>query len=285
MMDRKTIARKATAEALRIRLRAGCSIDTPICVYDVAERLGIEVRFFDLPSLEGVYYSSPNPHIILSSLRPPGRRAFTCAHELGHYSRGDSTCLDEVVEQYTAPRFDPKEFYADCFGGALLMPKTAVERAFALRQWAISECTPDQVYAVCNYFGVGYATLVQHLTWGLLLLPPSRSQQLLKVAPRRAQALAVGWETSNTVWIVDRHWVGKPIDVECDDLLFLHERVRSEGKCIEPIDGNSDGRLLRAREPGIGRLEDDSGWSAFIRVSRRAFVGRNIHRHIEEADD
>ena len=51
------------------------------------------------------------------------------------------------------------------------MPKMAVERAFALRKWSISECTPDQVYMVSNYFGVGYTTLIHHLRNALLLLP------------------------------------------------------------------------------------------------------------------
>ena len=285
MMDRRLIARKATAEALRTRLKAGYGMDIPICVYDIAGRLGIEVRFFDLASLEGVYYNLPSPHIILSSLRPPGRRAFTCGHELGHHSRGDGTCLDEIVEQWVEPRFDPKEFYADCFAGALLMPKTAVERAFALRRWAINDCTPDQVYAVSNYFGVGYSTLVHHLSRGLLLLPGSRAEHLLKIPPRRAQALAVGWETPNMVWIVDRHWIGRPIDVEAGDLILLHESPRIEGDCAELVADMADGRLLRAKGPGIGRLEDSSGWSAFVRVSRRAFVGRDVHRHQEEADD
>ena len=284
-MDRRTIARKATAEALRTRVRAGYGLDTPLCVYDLAGRLGVEVRFFDLPSMEGVYYNSPKPHIVLSSLRPAGRRAFTCGHELGHHSRGDGTCLDEIVEQWVRPRFDPKEFYADCFAGALLMPKTAVERAFALRKWAISDCTPDQVYAISNYFGVGYTTLVHHLSRGLLLLSSSRAEQLLKIAPRRAQALAVGWETPETVWVVDEHWVGRPIDVEAGDLILLHARARIEGKCAGPVGGAADVRLLKATEPGIGRLEDGSGWAAFVRVSRRAFVGRDVHRHQEETDD
>ena len=285
MMDRRTIARKATAEALRTRLRAGYGLDTPICVYDLAGRLGIEVRFFDLPSLEGMYYNSPKPHIILSSLRPSGRRAFTCAHELGHHSRGDGTCLDEMVERWVGPRFDPAEFSADCFAAALLMPKTAVERAFALRKWTINECTPEQAYAISNNFGVGYTTLVHHLSRGLLLLSSSRAERLLKVQPRRAQAMAVGWETPNMVWVVDRHWVGRPIDVEAGDLILLHERTRLEGDCAERVTDMADGRLLRAKEPGVGRLEDSSGWSAFIRVCRRTFVGRDIHRHREEAGD
>ena len=285
MMDRRTIARKATAEAFRTRLRAGYGLDTPICVYDLAGRLGIEVRFFDLPSMEGVYYSTPKPHIILSSLRPAGRRAFTCSHELGHHSRKDGTCLDEIVEQWARPLYDPKEFYADCYAGALLMPKTAIERGFALRKWQISECTPDQVYAMSNFFGVGYTTLVHHLSRGLLLLSSAHAERLLKVAPRRAQALAVGWETLETVWVVDRHWVGRPIDVEAGDLILLHERTRTEGNCAEPVRGVADGRLLRATKPGIGRLEGSTGWASFVRVSRRAFVGRDVHRHQEEADD
>ena len=275
----------ATAEALRTRVRAGHGLDSPICVYDLARHLGIEVRYLDLPSMEGMYYNSGKPHIILSSLRPAGRRAFTCGHELGHHSRGDGTCLDEMVEQWVRPCYEPKEFYADCFSGSLLMPKRAVEKAFALRNWVVSECTPGQVYVISNYFGVGYSTMVHHLNRGLLLLSSSHTERLLRVAPRRAQALAVGWETPETVWVVDKHWIGRPIDVEVGDLILLHESTIFEGTCTEPVEGIERGRLLRATEPGIGRLEDSSGWAAFTRVSRRAFVGRDVHRHQEEAND
>ena len=87
------------------------------------------------------------------------------------------------------------------------------------------------------------------------------------------------------VWVVDGHWVGRPIDVEAGDLILLHESPRIEGDSAEAVADIADGRLLRAKEPGIARLEDSSGWSAFIRVSRRDFVGRDVHRHREEADD
>ena len=285
MMDRRAIARQAIAEALRMRLRAGYGLGDAICVYDLAQHLGVEVRFLDIPSMEGMYYSAPEPHIILSSLRPPRRRAFTCAHELGHHSRGDGTHLDKLVEQWERPQFDPNEFAANCFAGALLMPKMAVERAFALRKWRISECTPDQIYVVSNYFGVGYITLIRHLRSALLLLSGPRAEQLSKITPRRAQVLSLGWETSDTVWIVDRHWTGRPIDVEVDDFIFVYGQPRVEGRCTEHVADRDGGRLLRARQPGLGRLADSSGWSAYIRVSRRAFVGRNLFRHQEDADD
>ena len=151
MMDRKTVARQSMAAALRMRRSAGFPLEEAICVYGLAERLGIEVRFADIPSMEGMYYRASEPAIILSSLRPAGRRAFTCAHELGHHSNGDGTSVDQLVGKPHRSGFDAKEFAADCFAGALLMPKMAIQRAFALREWDIQECTPAQVYTVSNY--------------------------------------------------------------------------------------------------------------------------------------
>ena len=43
-------------------------------------------------------------------------------------------------------------------------------------------------------------------------------------------------------------------------------------------------RLFRARRPGLGKIRNNEGWSAFVRVSRRAFVGRSIFRHLAEED-
>ena len=105
MNDRRAIARTAMAAALRTRLFVGYRLDHAVCVYDLAEKLGVEVRFLDLPSMEGMYSSASGPTIIVSSLRPPGRRAFTCAHELGHHNRSDGVEIDELVEQWDKPRF------------------------------------------------------------------------------------------------------------------------------------------------------------------------------------
>ena len=285
MNDRRAIARQAMAAALRTRLSIGYGLDHAVCVYDLAEKLGVEVRFLDLPSMEGMYTSSSSPTIIVSSLRPSGRRAFTCAHELAHHNRSDGVKIDELVEQWDKPRFDPKEFGADCFAGALLMPKMAVSRAFAIRGWNMEECTPEQAFMVAGYFGVGYTTLVHHLTSALLVLPHTRAQALQKVSPRRAQSLLLGWQTSQTVVVVDAHWTGRPVDVEVGDLIFVRGGAQSEGACIELSSDVEHGRLFRAAMPGIGRLEAGITWSAFVRVSRRDYVGRALYRHWEEAGD
>ena len=273
------------AAALRMRGSTGFALDEAICVYDLAERLGIEVRFADIPSMEGMYYRASEPAIILSSLRPSGRRAFTCAHELGHHSNGDGTSVDQLVGKPHRSDFDAKEFAADCFAGALLMPKMAVQRAFTLRGWDIQECTSGQVYIVSSYFGVGYSTLVHHMRGALQLLPDAHAAALLKVSARKAQAQALGWESQDTVWIVDPHWTGRAVDVEAGDLVLVQGQPAFEGRCMAQVQNMKDGQLFRACRPGIGKFCDDKGWSAFVRVSRRAFVGRSIFRHLEEGDE
>lgn len=283
--DRKSIARKSIFEALRTRQRVGHGLSEAICPYDLAESLGVEVRFLDIPSMEGMYYSSATPHIIISSLRPPGRRSFTCAHELGHHVSGDGTHMDEFATGLKRTGRDSKEFAADCFAGALLMPKLAVERAFAVRKWSPHNCTPGQVFVVAGYFGVGYVTLIEHMKSSLSLLSPAHATGLLKTKPIRAQSMALGWETSLRAWIVDRHWTGRPADVEVDDLICVPGKPVVEGSCVEQAGSGVGTALLRARRPGIARLEDSTGWATFVRVSRRTFVGRNLHRHHEDADE
>ena len=285
MNERRAIARQAIMAALRTRLSLGYGLDHAVCVYDLAEKLGVEVRFLDLPSMEGMYMSTSSPIIIISSLRPPGRRAFTCAHELGHHNRSDAVEIDEFVEQWDKPRFDPKEFAADCFAGSLLMPKVAVSKAFASRGWRIEECTPQQAFMVAGYFGVGYTTLIHHLRSALKVLPDTRAQTLLRVSPRKAQSLLVGWQTPQKVTVLDAHWTGRAVEVEVGDLIFVRGGAQSEGSCVEPAPEVEHGRLFRAVRPGIGRLEAGLAWSVFVRVARRDYVGRAMYRHREEAGD
>ena len=285
MNDRRAMARQAVSAALRVRRSAGYGFDHALCVYDLAEKLGVEVRFLDLPSVEGMLLSAVNPTVIVSSLRPPGRRAFTCAHELGHHNRGDGVEIDELVEQWEMPRFDPKEFVADCFAGTLLMPKAAVSRAFAIRGWTMEECTPAQAFIVAGYFGVGYATLIHHLRGALGVLPDARAQALLKVGPRKALSLLLGQETPHTVVAVDIHWTGRAVDVEVGDLILVRGEAQSEGECVEPAADLEQGRLFRAASPGVGRLEVATTWAAFVRVSRPDYVGRAVYRHWEDAED
>jgi FixJ family two-component response regulator len=70
------------------------------------------VRFNNI-NMEGVYRRGLPPRIHLSARRPLPRRAYNCAHELGHHVFGHGSSIDELREDAKAqPWEDPKEFLA-----------------------------------------------------------------------------------------------------------------------------------------------------------------------------
>ena len=123
-------AEQAVASALRLRASQGISPRNPVRVFDIAEKAGVDVRFLALPSMEGAFISNP-PTILLSSLRPSGRRAFTCAHELGHWTFGDTFAIDEIQERRDGPAAQvSNEWAAQVFAGTLLMPSRVLKNPF-----------------------------------------------------------------------------------------------------------------------------------------------------------
>ena len=124
IFHKKELTSTAITKAWRLRKVCGLSLDTPVNIYDFSTSQGLEVKFIDIEAMEGIYLLADKPTIMVSSLRPAGRQAFTCAHELGHHVFGHGEQYDELVEQREPGRqFDPIEYQADCFAGALLMPK------------------------------------------------------------------------------------------------------------------------------------------------------------------
>ncbi len=287
MYWRRSLVMHAANAALHVRQSAGLGLWTPLCVYDLAEKLGIEVRFVDIPSLEGMYCKNPAPLILVSSLRPSGRQAFTCAHELGHHVYKHGNRIDDIIAQsFAKGRFDPEEFLADCFAGFLLMPKSAVSHAFTIRGWDMRSCTPLQLYTIAGMFGVGYTSLIQHMASTLNLLPRSRANELTNVSPRQIRSNHLGREIKEDLVLVDAHWSERPIDVQVGDLIQLPADVISEGVCVSLSEQREEVLFFRAAVPGLGRFHQPStGWSVYVRVSRQGYVGRSIFRHLEDPDD
>ena len=141
-----------------------------ICVYDLVERCGVELRFLSIPSMEGIYSAGAPPIIAISSLRQSGRQRFTCAHELGHHVFRHGTRIDQFEGQEKVRRFDPQEFIVDCFADFLLMPKLAIVAAIKARGINLQTATPLQFFTLAGYFGVGYKTIVHHLWRNLGLI-------------------------------------------------------------------------------------------------------------------
>jgi hypothetical protein len=282
---RRDLVRSAIAHALRVRQAANIPFWDAVCPFDLAEQRGVEVRFQALASFDGV--RSGDSKIVVSSLRPPGRKAFTCAHELAHEVFDHGVQFDEFVECRDAPRKDePEEIIADAFAGFLLMPKSAVEHGLAVRKWHLTSCGPAEIYSLASWLGVGYTSLTWHLQCGLRMLGASRAEELRNARLPRIREEILGRACPRELVIVDSHWRGRPVDIQVDDFALMPANGRAEGSCVEAAPDATGRVLVRGVTPGIGRLIlEESGWSSFVRVSRRDYVGRNKYRHLEESND
>lgn len=83
--NRRTLATQAMQAAVATRARAKLDQIGPICIYRLCETLGVAVRFNNI-NMEGQRGLAPRIH--LSARRPLPRRAYNCAHELGHHVFG-----------------------------------------------------------------------------------------------------------------------------------------------------------------------------------------------------
>jgi Zn-dependent peptidase ImmA (M78 family) len=292
MQARISMARDALSRALVVRSNLKISLYEPIDVFDVAHKLDIEVRFADVATLEGMYQKQPNPVIVVSALRPPGRQAFTCAHEIGHHVYDHGLKMDDVLELHVLGRriFRAEEFIADCFGAFLLMPPTAIRSAFVKRGWKPSEGTPEQFFTIATEFGVGYASLITHLNVMMRDIPDSVSERLLKHKPKSIRIALLEGVVGNTsgsyLSIVDQYWGNEKLSVCTGDYILAPLSTMCDKDCVEHLTGSMLGEIFRAKQPGIGELFiPQLSRPVQVRVSRRNFTGRSIYRHLEEADE
>jgi len=280
------LALQAYQKALEVRNSLNKGRKIPVCIYDLARELEVEVRFVnDLTSLEGMYSKDSNL-ILLSSLRPYGRRAFTCAHELGHHIFGHGDRIDKVSDiPYIANEKDPEEYLADLFAGFLLMPKPAIIQAFEVRGLRFDTCQANELYAIAGYFGVGYSTLIHHMRRTLDLFSWSHADKLLKFAPQKIRTQILGRTVKEDLFIVDLNWTDRAIDIQVGDFILSLAQTINDKDCIQPVEQSQKGKLFRGVKPGVERVYDPrSGWAAYVRVSRRDYAGRSIFRNDEDPD-
>jgi len=286
MERRKNLAREGLTEALRLRLHHNIELHEAICPYDLAEKLGVRVYFDNsMPSMEAAYVNSNPSKIIVTSLRPIGRMAYSCAHEIGHHVFGHGSHIDEVKEQTRKTKKDSDEFLAEVFAAFLLMPKLAVNYGFSKRKWSCPDCTPRQVFIVASWLGVGYTTLVTHMCHTLRLITTVKAKELLKVSPGRIKQELVGKRSLKNVFWIDKHWVGRPIDVCVGDLIITEETLELERHIAEPVSLRLTEQAFLALHPGIGRLHThDESCAMFVRVSRQEYKGWGRYRHLEDPE-
>ena len=280
--NRRTLAREALQAAIDTRLEAKLDQHSPLCIYGLCEAQGIRVRFNDI-NMEGMYQKGPPPRIHLSAQRPLFRRAYNCAHELGHHVFGHGSSIDELREDAKEhPWEDPREFLADAFAGFILMPIMGLRRAFATRNWTPSTASAVQMYKIACDFGVGYETLLTHLSAGVRMISQARALTLRRASPKTIRATLLGTLTRHPLIIADHHSPATTIDAEAEMLILLPPDTNVVGNGIVRVKNLNAGSLFRAVKAGIAQASSTNGaWNAFIRVARQAYVGLAQYRHLQ----
>ena len=283
--QQQQLAKKAALEAERMRHFVKALSYVPVDPFEAAIKCGCDVRFVSLPTVEGVY--SPKPlAIFIGSERPAGRRAFTCAHELGHHVFKHGARVDELNDQKQACQRSPEEFVADVFAGFFLMSQVSVSRALKDRGLLALSLQPEQVYRLANYFGVGYSAIINHFAYSLRIITRDHADNLLKIKPKQFKD-QYGADAKSEIVLVDHNWRHRAVDLESGDTLVLPGNVEVDpGQQLQFSEKREGHTVYKAASVGLSRAYCcDSEWAVNIRVSRKNYEGLARFRFLEDDDE
>jgi Zn-dependent peptidase ImmA (M78 family) len=283
MTGKEELARQALYQALKVRKKLEYDEISPISIFDFVEKCGVEVRFTDTKSMEGMYSKGPQPLILIGAFRPRGRQVYTCAHEFGHHIFDHGTKIDEIKDGKSD---SAEEFLADSFAGHLLMPRYSIEKALKDRGLKAGNLNAQDVFILASYLGVGYSTLVKHLLYSLKLISSNLADQLLKSKPKDIKNDVAGLKLCDDLIYVDSFWKSRPIDLQVDNYLSVPSDMHYEGNFLLEKDSTVNRKIYQAITPGIGRFfSKKTDAAVFCRVSRKEYVGMNKFKHLEEESD
>jgi hypothetical protein len=282
----KELVKKGIQASINTRVSSGIDLKSPTCVYSLCDSLGVSVRFNDI-NMEGMYDQIPKPRIHVSALRPLARRAFTCAHELGHHVFGHGSTIDELRDDLSGTsQRPPNEILADSFAAFLLMPTLGLREAFTKRGLDPNKASARDIYAIACNFGVGQSTLVNHLAYAVDMINPVQRALLGKITPKMIRTEILGEAVSESLIVADQHWNSPTMDTELGGLVLLPTGVVADTTILMPERDLAGGRVFRTAKPGITRVAiPGTNWATYIRVAPRQYIGLARYRHLENSDE
>jgi Zn-dependent peptidase ImmA (M78 family) len=274
-------ANQIVAKALQTRKKfLSVEAHIPICPFNLAEAMGIDIRFVKISSFEGMYLADEGM-ILIASERPEGRKRFTCAHEIGHHVLGHGTVIDEIIESGSDKEIEKE---ADFFGSMLLMPSSAVKRAAGVISFDFAHPAPSGLYILSRYLGTSYVGLVTQLYFNLKCISGTAYQSLKSVPVRSIKNSIYPDHGGGEIFVVGDWWKEKSIDLVVGDFIVASYDLDIEGEAVSVVTSKPGQQALVAKKPGIAKITDANGWSAFVRVSRKGYSGMNQYRHEEEVE-
>ena len=285
MADRRSLVLTAARKALEIRQQHQVDKTQPVNPIELAGCLGIQVWLRDAKTYDGAYSAGGPPIIVVSSLRPAGRMSFTCAHEIGHHVFQHGSQVEEVLQTSSSGPPSDEELLAHAFAANLLMPRSAVVHGWSVRSLDNAIVTPVDILRLSSWLGVGYATLLTHMSYELRLLKIADLRRLQKGQPAAIKAAISGADGgAQDVLVVDEMWSGRTIDCRINDFVCLPRNTVVAGEHLVQVGETTHGWVFKASRVGKTTCTN-SGWNAGIRIARRGKMGRAIYIYDDEEED
>lgn len=273
----KIRANQIVSLALKTRkayLGAGPSV--PICPYNLAESLGLDIRFVKISSFEGMYIAGDNV-VLISAQRPEGRKRFTCAHEIGHHLLKHGTVIDEIIESGSDNEMEKE---ADFFASMVLMPVSLIKLTAKNLCIEFDNASPEKIYLMSKYIGVSFGALITHLYFNLRLIGGYAYQKLKSTKlPNVKRNIYPNFDKNKDIFSVGSWWKEKAIDAVEGDSILVDTLCEVEGGSISLIDD----RTIKCISPGISKIYT-ADWACFVRVSRAGYSGMYQYMHIEDEE-
>lgn len=114
------------------------------------------------------------------------------------------------------------------------MPTLGLREAFAKRGLDPNRATALDMYAIACNFGVGQATLVNHLAYGINMINQVQRDRLGRITPKMIRTELLGEVVSTPLTVADQHWNSPTLDMEQDALLLLPSGVVVDASMLVP---------------------------------------------------
>lgn len=279
-------------EAMELRRYFSVALDSPVCPFEIATRMGLRVQFDNqLKSTEGLYVGSGGV-ILLTSLRPMSRQTYTCAHEIGHCRLKHSLDIidltgnraHDLVGHFDSSR---QEQEAEVFAQILLVTKKAFELALSARGIQTDSVTSVEAFRVACSFGVGLSTIGvvgrsylkgRAAQWGNV----TNGKNLPQI-----KETIVGRKFADNLVVVDKHWNPiLPISAEVGDFIAVDSSLSKS-----PLDGCSLTKRTTSTEDWIVYLASAVGTQLVslndnlnvrVRVARKEYHGMWRFKYLPE---
>lgn len=165
---------------------------TPIPIFALLARYGIEVRFTALNELAGALLIADKDRpdgVIINSDQPYDRQRFSAAHELGHLILKHECPKAGAFVSHLGRRFDATEVHADQFASELLVPAPLLRER--IKELPNAEPLAESVYRLAAAFLVSFQAMTLRLG-RLGALKPEQRESLEKIKPGElAKRLAI----------------------------------------------------------------------------------------------